>query len=90
MHDQLFNTQEQWTDLDNPQEFFVGLAAQIGVNIDQFSADYQSDAVQNRVANDLRQAEQLRLNSTPSFIVNGEKMAINQIELLLEQKYSNQ
>ncbi len=90
MHDQLFATQAQWSELADPQEFFVNLAAQLELDTEKFVADYSSDSVKNTVATDLRQAEQLRLNSTPTLFLNGEKMPINQIESVLQQNLSAQ
>lgn len=90
MHDLLFSKQAQWSELANPQEFFVGLASQLELDTDKFATDYAGEVVRNRVANDLRQAEQMRLNSTPTLFLNGEKMPINQIELTLQQNYSAQ
>ena len=90
MHDVLFSRQEEWSSLGDPTEYFMDLAAQLELNVEQFSADMNSAEVKNRVSADLRMAEQLRLNSTPTLFLDGEKMPINQIESYLEANYQNQ
>ncbi len=87
MHDALFARQAQWADLGNPGEYFVEVATELGLNTEQFEEEYASEAVRSRVSEDLRAAEQLRLNSTPTFFLNGEKMTITQVESSLRQNY---
>ncbi len=71
MHDMLFNTQNQWSNENNPTEFFTKLAESIGLDTEKFGTDLTSKDVVNRVNKDTSEATGLRLPGTPSFFVNG-------------------
>jgi len=43
----------------------------------QFQADFNSDEARDAVNTDNRGAQELRLNSTPTFLVNGRRLATN-------------
>ena len=71
MSDKLFDTQNDWAELPNPQDTFVGYAKQLGLNTDQFKKDINSSKANKFVDDSLNAATTLGLNSTPSFFVNG-------------------
>ncbi len=71
MHDVLFNTQAQWSNLDNPTDFFATLATSIGIDEAQFRSDLTSSAVKQRVSKNESEANAMRLPGTPSFFFNG-------------------
>ena len=78
MSDLLFDNQTSWSTSNDPQnEFFLKYATQLKLNIDQFKKDSDSTDVKNRVAEDLREAEQIGVNSTPTFFLNGQKVDVN-------------
>jgi protein-disulfide isomerase len=80
MHDLLFETQSEWgpTQPHKPtaevREHFLGLAAQLELDIEQFESDWESDAVKNAVTDDYRAGQQARVSGTPSFVLNGKKV----------------
>lgn len=74
MHDQLFNKQDDWADDSKPEDKFESYAGEIGLDLEKFKSDYESSEVENDVNSDLTAANSLRLNSTPSFILNGRKI----------------
>jgi len=55
----------------------VKLAQETGLNPQQFVADWQSEAVRNRVAQDIAEARQLGVRETPTVFVNGRKLDSN-------------
>jgi len=78
MSDLLFDNQQSWSASNDPQnEFFLKYATELKLNIDQFKKDSDSTDVKNRVAEDLREAEQMGVNSTPTFFLNGQKVDVN-------------
>lgn len=74
MHDRLFDRQRDWRDqLDAPQRF-ARYAAETGVNAAQFRDCFDNDRVSPLVVNDVMQASGAQVNSTPTFILNREKI----------------
>ena len=53
------------------EDLYVELAEQIGLDLEQFNRDRNSDAAQSAVDADLDLATKLRLRSTPSFLMGG-------------------
>lgn len=74
MSDLLFNSQEEWDKSSNPKEYFVKLAQNLNLNIDQFKKDIDSSSVKDRVQEDITSGEKAVINSTPTFFLNGRKL----------------
>lgn len=75
MHDKLFETQQLWGQLSiNQQSTFEGYAKELGLNVEQFKTDYESEAVASRINRDVDSATQFNVQGTPTFILNGEKI----------------
>lgn len=74
MHDKLFEKQDDWSDDSNPEDKFESYAVELELDLEKFKSDYESSEVENDVNSDLTAANSLRLNSTPSFILNGRKI----------------
>ena len=88
MHDKLFDNQSAWSGEKNPEEKFFQYATELGLDLEKFKNDLQSDSVKNKVNEDALLAETLGLNSTPTFFLNGKIIKIssyNQIKNALEQ-----
>lgn len=78
MTDLLFDNQSSWEKSGDPQkEYFSGYAKELGLDVDKFNKDSNSSEVKNRVGQDLREAEQMGVNSTPTFFLNGQKVDVN-------------
>ncbi len=65
MHDKLFLRQLQRLDQ------FEKVAEELGLDVEQFKADYASDEVAQQLAADQKLAEQFGINGTPAFFING-------------------
>lgn len=75
MHDKLFETQNSWGQVaTNQQSLFESYAEELGLNMEQFKADYISQAVADRINRDVSSAKQFNISGTPTFILNGEKI----------------
>ncbi len=75
MHDKLYETQNIWGELStNQQATFEGYAKELGLDVTKFKADYESEAVANRINRDVSSASQFDAQGTPTFILNGKKI----------------
>lgn len=70
MHDMLYDRQDDWSGERNPKSKFVSYAEELDLDTVRFEEDYEGSAVEQKIQNDLTLATRLRLNSTPSFILN--------------------
>lgn len=76
MHDLLFANQSEWSDLDNAQDKFIDYAGEIGLDTEQFKADMASSAVQDAINADLVTGNAAGVNSTPTFVLNGQAITL--------------
>lgn len=74
MHDKLFEEQTTWASSQNPQLLFEQYAGDIGLDVEQFKADIDSDAVRTAVQDDFESGLQAKVQGTPTFYLNGEKI----------------
>ncbi len=66
MHDRLFENQR-----DLSVETLAGYASAMGLDMDQYSRDVESEEVAKRISDDMAQAQKLGVTGTPSFFING-------------------
>lgn len=92
-HDLLFEKQQEWSALSSQEEVtekFVTYAEELGIDKERFREKIQSDEVKQIVSKDTSLAEQLNVNSTPTFYVNGEKVPAPQQLPSVVAKYVQQ
>jgi protein-disulfide isomerase len=70
----LFEEQGQWGQLQNPRSSFVEYAQRLELNVDQFETDLSSKEVRALVEADYLSGLIAKVNATPTFYVNGQKM----------------
>jgi protein-disulfide isomerase len=68
MHDIIFENQQHLKDVD-----LIKYAAKIGLNIEQFEADFEKPEFLEKVEADFESGIRSGVNGTPSFFINGEK-----------------
>lgn len=94
MHKMLFENQTSWSEEDNAKEIFIGYAKELELNIDQFTTDIDSAAVKANVDSDYDSGMAVRVNSTPTFFLNGEKLeslrSYDEFAELLDKKIGEQ
>ncbi|HVX57699.1 MAG TPA: thioredoxin domain-containing protein [Candidatus Saccharimonadales bacterium] len=79
MHDLLYenqdpNGQSGWVASGDPlNQYFVGFAKQLGLNINQFKTDYNSSKVNDLINADMAEGNKLNITGTPTFFINGKK-----------------
>lgn len=74
MGDLLFNTQDSWSVLGDPTNYFIDLAKKLNLDIEKFKTDSNSQAVKNKVDADIAEGNKAGIDSTPTFFLNGEKL----------------
>lgn len=72
MHDKLYGNQNQWTGSNNPLSIFQTYANEIGLNTNQFSADYAGSKVNDAINADLAAFGKTgQPQATPTFFLDG-------------------
>lgn len=74
MYEKLYTNQEEWSNSPNPQEQFDKYASEIGLDPNKFKEDMNSSVIDDRINNDVSDALDLEVNSTPTLFVNGERL----------------
>ena len=70
MYDTLYREQAVWSKAPNARELFESYAGTIGVNLDQFKKDVDSDKARQRVDSDQALADSLGIKVTPTLFIN--------------------
>lgn len=84
----LYARQDEWNKATN-DAFVRQQAEEVGLDLSEFDACYKSEATRKKVDRDLAEGEALNINSTPTFIVNGERFVGNaypDFEALIQKK----
>jgi len=76
MYDLIFQRQTVWSILTGPevQTTLLSYAEEIGLDVAQFEIDLDDDAIADKVTADYRSGILNKVNSTPTFFLNGEKL----------------
>lgn len=75
MHDMLFDRQAEWSNNRGARNLFAQYAQDLGLDADRFARDMSSQEVRSKVEADYLNALSLRLDSTPTFFLQGERIA---------------
>jgi protein-disulfide isomerase len=70
MYDTLYREQSLWSNASNARELFESYAGTIGLNVDQFKKDMDSDKVRERIDSDHALADFLGVKVTPTLFIN--------------------
>lgn len=76
MHDMLYENQQAWSSasVGDRTGIFEGYAQAIGLNMDQFKSDLSNKDVSQKIERDRATAKTLGATSTPTFVLNGQKL----------------
>lgn len=73
MYATMYENQASWGEAQTPHdELFRSFAEEIGLDMEQYDADYASDEVRARVQRDVDDGIELGVQGTPTFFVDGE------------------
>jgi protein-disulfide isomerase len=74
MSDKLYQTQDIWGTVDNPNDLFVGYAKELGLDEGKFKASLNDQQVKDKVNKDKTDGYTAGVNGTPTFYFNGSKL----------------
>ncbi len=74
MHDLLYSNQKEWVRGGSATSTIQNYAKSIGLDMKQFNAEINARKTQQAVMEDKRQGVDAGVNSTPTFILNGQKL----------------
>lgn len=74
MHDKLYESQQVWSNDNNPYDSFKTYAQELALDMTKFDTDYKSEAVNKAINADLSAGQALKATSTPTFVLNGKKL----------------
>lgn len=78
MHDKLYGSQQTWTSYSDSEmrKTITSYAQELGLNMDQFNRDLDSNDVKKRVDDQSNGGMRAGVQSTPSFFLNGKLMQL--------------
>ncbi|MBI3317512.1 MAG: DsbA family protein [Candidatus Omnitrophica bacterium] len=79
-HDKLYDEQPLWSGSANPVEFFLRYGRDLGLDLDPFAACLNDQKIKRRVLLDKTEGEAMKVQSTPTFFINGERV-VGPVEL---------
>lgn len=75
MQELLFTRQPEWGEQRTPQtELFINYATELGLNVEQFTADLQNPDYLAKIERDQADGEALGVTGTPTFFINGRQV----------------
>ncbi len=90
MYDKLYENQNKWSEKDNPLEIFEAFAKDLNLDIAKFNEAVKNQKFKDVIAADLADGEKARVNATPTFFVNGQRIvglpSLEQFKTLIDQK----
>ena len=75
MHDLLYREQSVWSKAPDVRVLFSAYAGMLGLNIDRFKRDMESEQAKARVRSDEQQATTLGVATTPTIFINNHEMS---------------
>src|SRR3989344_1945635 len=75
MYDLLYTKQGEWSDLADPMPKFKEFATALELDLAIFETDAKASASADKVARQVVSANQLRVDSTPTFYLNGARVS---------------
>ena len=81
MHDALYGGQSMWSELEDIRPIVNDYARQLGLNVEKFKQDLESSRVKAAVFADTQRAEALKIDSTPTLLIDGQLIANDNLSL---------
>lgn len=77
MYEKLFSNQDTWAGLSSSDATatFEGYAKDLGLDLAKFALDYADSATKGKILNDYKSGINLKVEGTPTFFINGGKIA---------------
>jgi len=74
MHDLLYGSQMVWTRAADTRELFNQFAKSVGLDVERFKIDMESEQVNTRIGADEERAASLGVDRTPAIFINGQRL----------------
>ena len=74
MTDLIFETQESWSNLADPVQYFADLASRLGLDKEQVKKILLEKPFDGTINEDIAEGQSLGVRSTPTFFLNGKKL----------------
>lgn len=84
MHDALFDSQDQWSNLADPKPYFIDIAKNLGLDINKFQQDLDKNTYADKVESQVQEGFKVGVNATPTFYLNGQKLSLTSFGQLKE------
>jgi len=84
MHDVLYREQAVWSKASEPRALFNAYAGMLGLKMDRFQKDMESEEVKRRVTADQQQGAAIGVTNTPTIFINNRVLpaaSLNQADL---------
>ncbi len=85
MHDKLFENQQVWANSVNPATYFTSYAEEIGLDVGLFKTHMKASRIEDKIADEFKEAREHGLTGTPSFFLNGTRMQFETYEDFIGQ-----
>lgn len=79
MQNLLFENQQAWTNNPNYRSMWEDYARQIGLDVERFKTDMAGREAKERVNADMARGRGLSVDSTPTLLINGKNIPLQQI-----------
>ncbi|HYF05055.1 MAG TPA: thioredoxin domain-containing protein [Patescibacteria group bacterium] len=89
-HDYLYQHQNEWSTAGSVSSYYESVAQGLGLNMDQFRKDSSDRALQLNVITDISDGLAFQVDSTPTFVLNGEKIQLqnfNELDAKIQEAY---
>ena len=70
MHDLLYRNQKEWSDLADPRPVLITYAKQLGLNIDSFNRDLESNQIDQKITADIQRGTAQGVTGTPTVFLD--------------------
>jgi protein-disulfide isomerase len=74
MHDIIYENQDSWSDSTQPKTIFTDYAKKIGLNLNKFNSDIDSDSTKKFVSDEQNKGLDLGISGTPTLFLNGKQI----------------
>jgi protein-disulfide isomerase len=74
MHDLLYREQANWSKTKDVQPLFTSYAGILGLDLDRFKKDMDSEEVKEKVESDQKKGEALGVKNTPTIFINNQSV----------------
>lgn len=91
MSDVILERQRKWTAKESARDAFVYYAKKIGLNVQMFKSDLDSQQVKDRISADVERGKYLNVTGTPAVFLNGRILdfaELDELEKLIKENLS--